>query len=100
MGNLVIYPDRMLVNLNMTKGVIFSQMVLLKLIERGMSREDAYGVVQGNAMRSWNEGADFKRLLLEDKRVMSFMNSRDIEDAFKIDNFLKHIGFIFERVFG
>ncbi len=100
MGNLVIYPDRMLANLNMTKGVIFSQMVLLKLIERGMSREDAYGVVQGNAMRSWNEGADFKQLLLKDKEVMSFMNSRDIEDAFKIENFLKHIGFIFERVFG
>ena len=100
MGNLVIYPDRMLANLNMTKGVIFSQMVLLKLIERGMSREDAYGVVQGNAMRSWNEGADFKQLLLKDNKVMSFMNSRDIEDAFKIENFLKHIGFIFERVFG
>jgi adenylosuccinate lyase len=100
MGNLVIYPDRMLANLNMTKGVIFSQMVLLKLIERGMSREDAYGVVQGNAMRSWNEGADFKQLLLKDNKVMSFMNSRDIEDAFKIENFLKHVGFIFERVFG
>jgi adenylosuccinate lyase len=100
MGNLVIYPDRMLANLNMTKGVIFSQMVLLKLIERGMSREEAYGVVQGNAMRSWNEGADFKQLLLKDNKVMSFMNSRDIEDAFKIENFLKHIGFIFERVFG
>jgi adenylosuccinate lyase len=100
MGNLVIYPDRMLANLNMTKGVIFSQMVLLKLIARGMSREDAYGVVQGNAMRSWNEGADFKQLLLKDNKVMSFMNSRDIEDAFKSENFLKHIGFIFERVFG
>jgi adenylosuccinate lyase len=100
MGNLVIYPDRMLANLNMTRGVIFSQTVLLKLIERGMSREDAYGVVQGNAMRSWNEGADFKQLLLKDNKVMSFMNSRDIEDAFKIENFLKHIDFIFERVFG
>ena len=73
--NLVVYPDRMLANLNMTKGVIFSQMVLLKLIERGMSREDAYRVVQRNAMRSWNEGTDFQLLLLEDKEVMSYMNA-------------------------
>jgi adenylosuccinate lyase len=85
--NLVVYPDRMLANLNMTKGVIFSQMVLLKLIERGMSREDAYRVVQRNAMRSWNEGTDFQLLLLEDKEVMSYMNAKDIQDAFKIDNF-------------
>lgn len=99
-GNLVIYPDRMLANLNMTKGVIFSQMVLLKLIERGMSREDAYRVVQRNAMRSWNEGTDFQRLLLEDNEVMSYMNAKDIEDAFRIENFLRHIGFIFKRVFG
>jgi adenylosuccinate lyase len=98
--NLVVYPERMLANLNMTKGVIFSQMVLLKLIEREMSREDAYRVVQRNAMRSWNEGTDFQLLLLKDKEVMSYMNAKDIEDAFRIDNFLRHIGFIFKRVFG
>jgi adenylosuccinate lyase len=98
--NLVIYPDRMLANLNMTKGVIFSQMVLLKLIERGMSREDAYGVVQRNAIRSWDEGTDFRRLLLEDNEVMSFMNAKDIEETFRIENFLRHIDAIFKRVFG
>jgi adenylosuccinate lyase len=98
--NLVIYPDRMLANLNMTKGVIFSQMVLLKLIERGMSREDAYGVVQRNAIRSCDEGTDFRRLLLEDNEVMSFMNAKDIEDTFRIENFLRHIDAIFKRVFG
>jgi len=98
--NLVVYPDRMLANLNMTKGVIFSQMVLLKLIERGMSREDAYRVVQRNAMRSWNEGADFQRLLLEDGEVTSYMNANDIQDAFRIENFLGHVGYIFKRVFG
>lgn len=97
--NLVVYSDRMLANLNMTKGVIFSQMVLLKLIERGLSREDAYRVVQRNAMRSWNEGTDFQRLLLEDNEVMTSINAKSIEDAFKIDNFLRHIDFIFKRVF-
>ncbi|MGZ3596259.1 MAG: adenylosuccinate lyase, partial [Syntrophales bacterium] len=76
------------------------QMVLLKLIERGMSREDAYRVVQRNAMRSWNEGTDFQRLLLEDKEVMSYMNEKEIHDAFRIENFLGHVGFIFKRVFG
>jgi adenylosuccinate lyase len=51
-------------------------------------------------MRSWNEGTDFQLLLLKDKEVMSYMNAKDMEDAFRIDNFLRHIGFIFKRVFG
>ena len=97
---LVIYPDRMLANLNMTRGVIFSQMVLLKLIDKGMSRESAYSVAQKNAMKSWQEDMDFKQLLLADDEVMSCLNSEDINDVFKIENFLKHIGFIFNRVFG
>ena len=98
--NLLIYPERMLANLGMTKGVIFSQTVLLKLIEQGMSRDDAYRVVQRNAMRSWNEGIDFQQLLLEDNEVTSHMDAKDIEDACRIENFLSHIDFIFERVFG
>ena len=98
--NLVIYPERMLANLGMTKGVIFSQTVLLKLIKQGMSREDAYRAVQRNAMRSWNEGIDFQRLLLEDNEVMLHMKAKDIEDACRIENFLRHIDFIFKRVFG
>jgi len=98
--NLLIYPERMLANLGMTKGVIFSQTVLLKLIKQGMSREDAYRAVQRNAMRSWNEGIDFQRLLLEDNEVMLHMKAKDIEDACRIENFLRHIDFIFKRVFG
>jgi adenylosuccinate lyase len=97
---LVVYPDRMLANLNMTKGLIFSQMVLLKLIDKGMSRENAYAVVQKNAMKSWQEDSDFKRLLLEDDEVMSYLNSEDITTVFRIENFLGHIGLIFNRVFG
>jgi adenylosuccinate lyase len=97
---LVVYPDRMLVNLNMTKGAIFSQMVLLKLIEKGMSRENAYTVVQRNAMKSWQENIDFKQLLLEDNEVMACLNQNDIDAVFRIENFLKHTDFIFKRVFG
>jgi len=99
-SKLVVYPDRMLANLNMTRGVIFSQMVLLKLIDKGMSRENAYAVVQKNAMESWQEDSDFKRLLLEDDEVMSYLNTQDINTVFRIENFLGHIGLIFNRVFG
>jgi len=97
---LVVYPDRMLANLYMTKGVIFSQMVLLKLIEKGMSRENAYAVVQKNAMKSWKDDIDFKKLLLKDKEVMACLNRGDIDAVFRIENFLKHTDFIFKRVFG
>jgi len=97
---LVVYPERMLANLNMTKGVIFSQIVLLKLIEKGMSRENAYAVVQKNAMKSWQEDIDFKKLLLKDKMVMACLNRGDIDAAFRIENFLKHTDFVYKRVFG
>jgi len=100
MEQLLVYPDRMLSNLNMTRGLIFSQMVLLKLIEKGMSRENAYAVVQTNAMKSWEEGVEFKKLLLEDSEVMSYLNPEDIDHTFKVENFLVHVGYIFTRVFG
>ena len=97
---LVVYPERMLANLQMTKGVIFSQMVLLKLIEKGISREGAYAIVQQNAMRSWQEGVEFRELLLKDGEVMSRLNEDDIAGVFQVGNFLKQIDFIFNRVFG
>jgi len=100
MKNLLVYPERMIANLNMTRGLIFSQMVLLKFIEKGMSREDSYAIVQKSAMKSWNEELDFKRLLLEDKQVMSCLSGEDIENVFRLENFLGHIDFIFDRVFG
>jgi adenylosuccinate lyase len=98
--NLVVYPERMLANLEMTKGVIFSQMVLLKLVEKGVSREEAYAVVQKNAMRSWKENTDFRTLLLEDTGVVSCLKKKDVDDAFRIENFLANVDFIFKRVFG
>jgi len=97
---LVVYPDRMLANLNMTRGIIFSQMVLLKLVDKGMSRENAYAAVQKSAMKSWLDDGDFKQLLLEDVEVMSYLNAEDINTVFKVENFLRHTDFIFKRVFG
>jgi adenylosuccinate lyase len=84
----------------MTKGVIFSQMVLLKLIEKGISREGAYAIVQRNAMKSWQEGLEFKDLLLSDDEVTSRLKAGDLAEAFNIESFLNQVDFIFARVFG
>ncbi len=97
---LVVYPERMIENLNLTHGVIFSQMVLLKLAEKGMTREQAYAVVQENAMRSWKDGIEFKKLLLSDGRVKSYLDSREIESVFRLENFLGNVDYIFKRTFG
>lgn len=97
---LVVYPDRMRSNLNMTHGVIFSQMVLLKLIERGMSREAAYAVVQRNAMKSWERGIAFQALLRKDREVMDCLRGKDLDQLFRVEHFLKNVDFIFDRVFG
>jgi adenylosuccinate lyase len=97
---LVVYPEQMLANLQMTKGVIFSQMILLKLIEKGISREAAYAIVQRNAMRSWQEGAEFRELLLQDGEVSAQIRPDEMDAAFKAENFLAHVDFSFNRVFG
>ncbi len=100
MEKLVVYPERMLRNLQMTHGVIFSQMVLLKFIDKGMSREDAYAVVQRLAMRSWEEGRDFKDLLSEDGQANKYLGTDELTAVFHTDNFLGNVNFIFNRVFG
>ncbi len=97
---LVVYPERMLANLHMTHGVIFSQMVLLALIEKGTTREDAYAIVQKNAMKSWHEGIEFKSLLAQDEIVKKYLNKNDLDGIFNVNNFLKNLDFIFDRVFG
>ncbi|MGD0275330.1 MAG: adenylosuccinate lyase [Syntrophales bacterium] len=97
---LIVYPERMAANINMTHGVIFSQMMLLALIEKGMTREDAYAVVQGNAMESWQKGAFFRDLLLNDKTVMSYLSAVEMNRIFQVRNFLVNIDFIFKRIFG
>ncbi|MDD2276522.1 MAG: adenylosuccinate lyase [Smithellaceae bacterium] len=100
MDKLVVYPERMLANLNMTHGVIFSQMVLLALIEKGAAREDAYAVVQKNAMKSWHEGIEFRKLLDQDERVRKLLTAAELDAIFDVNHFLKHLDFIFQRVFG
>ena len=100
MDKLLIYPERMIQNLNMTHGVIFSQMVLLALIEKGTTREDAYAIVQNNAMKSWQEGLEFRDLLEADAVVTKYLPQKELAAIFNVDNFLKNLDFIFNRVFG
>ncbi len=100
MDKLIIYPERMISNLNMTHGVIFSQMVLLTLIEKGTTREDAYAIVQNNAMKSWQEGLEFRDLLENDSTVTKYLPKNELAAIFNVNNFLKNLDFIFNRVFG
>jgi adenylosuccinate lyase len=98
-SGLVVYPARMRENLDRSRGVAFSGTVLLELARRGVSREQAYEWVQRNAMRSYDEGRDFKVLLLADDEVMRVLTARDIEDAFDLTAQLRHVDEIFGRVF-
>ena len=96
---LIVYPERMLENINRTHGLIYSQRVLLALIDKGVPRDDAYVMVQRNAMRSWEEGLDFRTLLTDDPDISQHLNSEELARLFDISYHLKHVETLFERVF-
>jgi adenylosuccinate lyase len=98
--NLIVYPENMKLNLKKTGGLIHSETVLLLLTKKGLSREEAYALVQRNAMKNWEEGGDFKTLLLQDEVVHSLLTRNELEAAFDVQGHLKHIDEIFQRVFG
>ena len=97
---LVIYPDNMLANMNKFRGLVMSQRVLLALTQAGVSREDSYRLVQRNAMKVWEQGADFKTELLADTEVTAALSPSEIEEKFDIGYHTKHVDTIFKRVFG
>ena len=97
---LVIYPDNMLKNMNKFKGLVMSQRVLLALTQAGVSREDSYRLVQRNAMKVWEKGADFKTELLADAEVTAALSPAEIEEKFDLGYHTKHVDTIFARVFG
>ena len=97
---LVIYPDNMLANMNKFRGLVMSQRVLLALTQAGVSREDSYKFVQRNAMKVWEQGADFKTELLADDDVMAALGADEIEEKFDLGYHTKHVDTIFARVFG
>lgn len=97
---LVVYPERMLENLNATRGLIFSGQLLLALTQKGISREQAYEWAQRNAMKVWDEGEDFQTLVKADKDIAAHLSTEEIERAFSLSSYLKNIDAIFKRVFG
>ncbi len=97
---LVIYPDNMIANMNKFRGLVMSQRVLLALTQAGVSREDAYRLVQRNAMKVWEQGRDFKTELLGDDEVTAALSPAEIEEKFDLGYHTKHVDTIFERVFG
>jgi adenylosuccinate lyase len=98
--NLQVYPERMAKNLNLLRGLIFSQQVLLRLVEKGLTREEAYKLVQEKAMQVWKEeNLNFKELLLEEERVKNYLTQEEIEELFDLKSYLARIDEIFKRVF-
>lgn len=97
---LVVHPDRMLENLQLTRGLVFSGQLLLALTQKGVSRELAYEWVQRNAMKVWDENENFRELLQKDGDITSQLSSAEIDDVFKLDSYLRNVDAIFERVFG
>jgi adenylosuccinate lyase len=96
---MFVYPQRMLANLESTHGLVFSGQLLLDLVESGVSREDAYRVVQSHAMRAWKEDLDFRELILNDPEISRRVPRAKIEHAFDLKRQLKNIDKIFARVF-
>ncbi len=98
-SGMVVHPARMKENLARSRGVVFSGTVLLELARRGVSREQAYEWVQRNAMRAFDEQRDFKALLLADPEITAVLPAADIDRAFDLNEQLRHVDHIFERVF-
>jgi adenylosuccinate lyase len=99
MDNLLVYPDRMKKNLDRTRGLLFSQRVLLALAAKGLSRETAYGIVQKSAMKAWREEKDFRSLLWKDAEIRRLLSRKEFDLLFDIGYYLKNVDTIFDRVF-
>ncbi len=95
--NLVVYSDQMLLNISRTNGVIFSQRVMNALIDKGLSREEAYDLVQGIAMVSYNEGKSFKELLFNKIEISKLLTKEEIEECFDINYYLRNVDKIYKR---
>ncbi len=98
--NMPVYPQRMLRNLNQTRGLVFSGQLLIDLAAAGMLREDAYRVVQTHAMRAWEEEGDFRASIEADPEIRAILGAEQIAQSFSLDRQLRNVGLIFARVFG
>ena len=99
LDNLVVYPENMLKNLNLTRGLIFSGQLMLALTQKGVSREDAYVYTQRNAMKVWDEGCEYRELVLNDADISAKLSVEEIEKVFDLKHYLRNVEKVFERVF-
>jgi adenylosuccinate lyase len=100
LDTMLVYPERMKVNLESTGGLVFSGQLLLDLVEQGVLREDAYRMVQAHAMRAWKEGLNFRELVIGDPAISGLVSAKAIQNAFNLKRQLRNIDAIFARVFG
>ena len=99
LDTLVVYPENMLKNLNLTRGLVFSGQLLLALTQKGVSREDAYVWTQRNAMKVWDEGGEYKDLVMKDADISSRLSSDEMTRVFEVKHYLRNVDKVFERVF-
>ena len=99
LDGLVVYPENMLKNLNLTHGLVFSGQLLLALTNKGISRENAYVLAQRNAMKVWDEGGEFRDLVTADKEITDKLSAEEIEQVFSYEHYLRNVGKVFDRVF-
>jgi len=97
--NLVVHKENMLTNMNKFKGLVFSQGVMLKLTQKGVKREDAYKVVQSNAMKTWDKKEDFYTNLSKDKLIKKYLTRKELDQLFNLKYHTKNVNYIFSRVF-
>jgi len=97
--NMKVYEDRMRENLGMSRGLIFSESLLIRLVDRGLTREQAYKLVQRNAMEAWKERKDFKQVVLQDQEILAHLSAEEVEAAFDTEHALRWVDAIFDRAF-
>ncbi len=100
LDTLIVYPENMLKNLGLTRGLVFSGQLLLALTQKGVSREDAYAWTQRNAMKVWDEGGDYKELVEKDGDISSQLSAEEIARVFDLKHYLRNVDTVFARVFG
>jgi adenylosuccinate lyase len=99
LNGLIVYPERMLENLNATRGLVFSGQLLLALTRKGIARETAYEWVQRNAMKVWDDGGELQPMATADADIRAIMSEEEIAAVFSLDKYLRNVDAIFDRVF-
>jgi len=94
---LRIYEDRMLENMELTRGLLFSQRAMLLLVEKGLAREDSYKIVQENSMKTWDDGLDFRKLISNDRRVTDIVSAEELAELFYYSHYTKYVDDIFDK---